>query len=268
MDDEGNLISGNEGFGIQIVDTYENNQYIGSDDNVIAGDKIGTDVTGAVALGNADYGVLVQLSSGNTIGGTGAGEADIISANGTADNGSGIELSSASDNLVEGNIIGTDATGTKSLGNGGAGVEIDDSYIYDANDNTIGGATAVAGNLITDNGGPGVIVGEGNDSLVGNQITANRIFGNTGQAIDLDDDGVTENSTAPRLGANMLQNFPIIVTTASGQLQGWLGDSLPDASYRIDLFASADYGPGGSGEAEDFLGSLEVTTNSQGRCRL
>ena len=68
----------------------------------------------------------------------------------------------------------------------------------------------------------------------------------------------------PRNGANNLLDFPIIVTTASGQLQGWLGYSLPDASYRIDLFASADYSPGGSGEADDFLGSLEVTTDSQG----
>ena len=176
------------------------------------------------------------------------------------------------DNLVEGNIIGTDATGTKALGNGAGGVEIDGTLGPGATDNTIGGATAIAGNLITDNDAAGVIVtddgGIGNDSVVGNQITANRIFGNTGQAIDLDDDGVTENSATPRLGANMLQNFPIIVTTASGQLEGWLGYGVPDASYRIDLFASAHYGPGGSGEAEDFLGSLEVTTNSAGRCRL
>ncbi|MGO9924331.1 MAG: FG-GAP-like repeat-containing protein, partial [Isosphaeraceae bacterium] len=268
--DEGNLISGNDAYGIQIFFTSLYNSNLGSNDNVIAGDKIGTDVTGAVALGNAEDGVLIQSSSGNTIGGTGAGEADIISANGnsTYSNGYGIQLSSASDTLVEGNIIGTDATGTKALGNGQGGVEIDNSPGLGATDNTIGGATAIAGNLITDNDAAGVIVtdngGIGNDSVVGNQITANRIFGNMGQAIDLDDDGVTENSTTPRLGANMLQNFPIIVTTASGQLEGCLGYGVPDASYEIDLFASAKYGPGGSGEAEDFLGSLEVTTNSQG----
>jgi len=58
---------------------------------------------------------------------------------------------------------------------------------------------------------------------VGNQITANRIFGNTGQAIDLGDDGVTEDGTAPRQGPNNLQNFPILVMTADGQTEGWLG---------------------------------------------
>ena len=65
------------------------------------------------------------------------------------------------------------------------------SIAYGATDNTIGGTSAIAGNLITDNGGPGVVVGHSGDTSVGNQITANRIFGNTGQAIDLGDDGVT-----------------------------------------------------------------------------
>ena len=119
------------------------------------------------------------------------------------------------------------------------------------------------GNLITDNGGPGVAVT--GDSSVGNQITANRIFGNTGQAIDLGDDGVTDNSTAPRQGPNNLQNFPIIGRTADAQLEGWLGGSLPDTTFRIDVFASAGYGPGGAGEAQDDLGSLEVTTDPNGQ---
>src|SRR5262249_32741223 len=50
-----------------------------------------------------------------------------------------------------------------------------------------------------------------------------------------------------------------------GQREGWLGGSTPDTTFRIDLFASAAYGPGGSGEAEDDLGSLEVKTDSHGQ---
>ena len=103
------------------------------------------------------------------------------------------------------------------------------------------------------------------NTCIGNQITANRIFGNTGQAIDLGSDGVTYNSSSPRQGPNNLQNFPIIVTTADGQLEGWLGGSLPDATFRVDLFASAAYSSDGSGEAEDYLGSLEVTTDASGQ---
>ena len=52
---------------------------------------------------------------------------------------------------MAGNKIGTDSTGTLSLPDG-AGIEI----VYNSSDNTIGGATAAAGNLITDNGGPGI----------------------------------------------------------------------------------------------------------------
>ena len=261
--DEENVISGTGYDGVQIY---------GSDDNVVAGDKIGTDATGSFELGNTGDGVEIDSSSGNTIGGMGAGWANVISSNVPGDSGSampgaggaGIELDGSSDNLVEGNLIGTDATGTKALGNGAEGVEID-AADGPSTDNTIGATSAIAGNLITDNGGPGVAVIGG--TSVGNQITANRIFGNTGQAVDLGDDGVTYNSPSPRQGPNNFQNFPIVVTTADGGLKGWLGGSTPDTTFRIDVFASAGYGPGGSGGEQDYLGSLVVTTDATGQVR-
>ena len=248
--DEGNVISGTGNDGVQIDD--------GSTGNVVAGDKIGTDGTGTVALGNSYDGVEIDASSGNTIGGTGTDAADVISGNGA----SGVELDGASDNLVEGDFIGTDATGTIALGNSGEGLEIDATYYGPSTQNTIGGTSAIAGNLITDNGGPGVVVT--GDPSVGDEIMANRIFGNTGQAIDLGDDGVTYDGTTPRQGPNNLQNFPILVMTTDGQTEGWLGDSEPETTYRIDFFAGAAYGPGGSGEAQDYLGSLAVATDASG----
>ncbi len=123
-----------------------------------------------------------------------------------------------------------------------------------SNNNTIGGASANAGNLVADNGGPGVAVTV--YSSVGDQITANRIFGNTGPAIDLGDDGVTKMGPLPREGPDELQNFPILFADDDGQTEGWLGVSEPDTTYRIDVYASAGYGPGGAGEAQDYLGSL------------
>ena len=138
---------------------------------------------------------------------------------------------------------------------------------YGASGNTIGGVTAAAGNLITNNGGPGVAVGSSTSDLsIGNQITANRIFGNTGPAIDLGSGaGVTDNGPSPRLGPNNLQNFPVFVMTADGQIEGALAGSLPDTTFRIDVYASAAYGPGGSGEAQVYLGSLAVTTDASGQ---
>ena len=76
---------------------------------------------------------------------------------------------------------------------------------------------------------------------------------------------MTYNFTFPRQGPNNRQNFPVVVTTADGRLEGWLGGSLPDTAFRIELFAGSSYGPGGAGEAEDFLGSLNVTTDGTGQ---
>ncbi len=86
-----------------------------------------------------------------------------------------------------------------------------------------------------------------------------------GDAIDLGDDGITYNASSPRQGPNNLQNFPIVVTMADGQLEGRLGGSTPDATFRIDVFASAAFSLGGAGQAQDYLGSLDVTTDSQGQ---
>jgi len=252
--DEGNVISGNGYDGVQIAS--------GSNGNVVAGNKIGTDGTGAAALGNTQNGVEIDSgAASNTIGGATALAGNTISSNGS--NGVWITGSGASANLVEGNRIGTDITGTVALENGQNGVLIDSG----ASSNSIGGGTADSGNLITDNGGPGVVVGDfaGDTASIGNQITANRIFGNTGQAIDLGDDGVTYNNTVPRQGPDNLQSFPIVVATADGRTEGTLGGSTPSTTFRIDLFASAGYGPGGAGEAEDYLGSIDVTTDGRGQ---
>ncbi len=272
---ERNLISGNQYAGVWIDGP-------GTDSNVVSGNFIGTSVTGDVSLANAtgyisstynfgtiEGGVVIDGgASGNRIGTDGlsvddAGEGNLIAGNGQGyGHAWGVVFDGSSDCVVAGNSIGTDTTGFASLPNNSGGIEIFDG----SSDNLIGGITAVAGNLIADNGGPGVVVGASpSDAAIGNQITANRIFGNAGQAIDLGDREVTYNSSSPRQGPNNLQNFPIFVTSADGQLEGALSGSLPDATFRIDLFASAAYNANGSGEAEDFLGSLAVTTDAQGQ---
>ena len=77
----------------------------------------------------------------------------------------------ASGNVIAANDIGTDPSGSLALPND-FGIRI----LAGAHDNLVGGSTAAAGNLITNNLGPGVSV-EGNPS-VGNRITANQIFAN------------------------------------------------------------------------------------------
>src|SRR3712207_3917388 len=108
--------------------------------NKVEGNFIGTDPTGTQALGNRIAGVTVLPrtsppsppggGTSNTIGGTSPDKRNLISGNLQQ----GVQLlSGAQDNLVQGNLIGTDKSGTTPLGNGSAGVEIRDS-----SDNAIG----------------------------------------------------------------------------------------------------------------------------------
>ena len=74
------------------------------------GNSIGTDVTGTLSIANAGTGVELDSPAPNTIGGTTAAARNIISANA----GSGVSITNLSnDNLVQGNYIGTDKSGTQ-----------------------------------------------------------------------------------------------------------------------------------------------------------
>ena len=110
-----NVISGNTGGGIELD---------GVSDITILGNYIGLDAAGSAALGNDTYGIEVANGSENaTIGdGTGAGR-NVIAGNlgGRQIRISGTVSSGLS---INGNYIGTDATGNTALVNGdGSGLE-------------------------------------------------------------------------------------------------------------------------------------------------
>src|SRR5262249_41589540 len=139
-----NLISGNSGNGVYLGGP-------GTSGNVVLGNFIGTDVNGTANLGNANDGVIIlNGATANTVGGTAAGSLNVISGNGDypAHTGNGVEILFAAANVVLGNKIGTDVTGTAKLANVFDGVVLDNG----ATGNTIGGTAAGAGNLISGNG--------------------------------------------------------------------------------------------------------------------
>ena len=175
---ERNVIAGSLGDGVFIGDP-------GTNANVVAGNFIGTDATGTKPLGNAGNGVQVlESASANTIGGTVAGARNIISASGV----DGIELfAGVTGNLVAGNYIGTDVSGTKPLGNANQGVAIFSS----ASANTIGGTVAGARNIVSGNGGEGIRITDGGSS--GNLVEGNFIGTDVTGAKPLDNaaDGVS-----------------------------------------------------------------------------
>jgi len=110
-----NIISGNGQSGIYITD-------LRSRANTIAGNFIGTDVTGTAALGN-NMGVYIDVAQDFSIGESNAfGYANLISGN----NGYGIYIlgTNTANISIDDNIIGLDATGTNALGNGIGGISI------------------------------------------------------------------------------------------------------------------------------------------------
>ena len=157
-----NVISGNNLSGISISGTAASG-------NVVLGNRIGTDRSGTQALGNGQDGVLIDSALSNTIGGTAAGAGNLISAN----RSHGIEIGgTAADparmNAIEGNRIGTTATGSASLGNAQDGVFL----AAGASNNTVGGTVPAAGNLISANLSNGVELFTG---ATGNVVAGNLI---------------------------------------------------------------------------------------------
>src|SRR5205823_1641305 len=134
--------------------------------NVVQGNYIGTDASGTAALGNRGDGVIIW-DSNNVVGGTAAGARNVISANG----GDGVNIFGGSANVVQGNYVGTDASGAAALGNGLRGVEVDGSG------NMIGGTAQGAGNVIAFNLAPFPFSGAVTlDDGTGNAILSNDIF--------------------------------------------------------------------------------------------
>src|SRR5262249_16333935 len=149
----GNLVSGNKSNGVEIDD---------SNGSVVAGNLIGSDVTGTLALGNAGAGVSLARANTNQIGGTDPSTGNVLSGNST-----GVLLQTGTGNHAQGSLIGTDVTGAAALPNAfgiylGAG----------SNGNLLGGTNPGAGNTISGNLETGISFAL---QASGNLVQGNRI---------------------------------------------------------------------------------------------
>lgn len=161
-----NTIGGDVALASNVISGNQTGVRIWSSMNVVQGNLIGTTASGVSALGNTGNGITIASgASGNLIGGTTTFAGNVISANG----GDGISIDGAqtASNVVRGNLIGTDIGGVLDLGNAQRGVGI----WNDAKNNTIGGTTAGARNLIGGNGWDGV-------GIIGQNSTGNVVSGN------------------------------------------------------------------------------------------
>ncbi len=124
----------------------------GANNNLIAGNFFGVGTDGN-SVGPNTNGVLVAGNS-NLIGGTTPASANVVSGSYWRD----IELGGTL-NTVEGNLVGTNAAGTKAAGAGtGRG---SDNILSTGSNNTIGGTTSGAGNVISGGTGAGVRIFQG-----------------------------------------------------------------------------------------------------------
>jgi Domain of unknown function DUF11 len=154
-----NVISGNSGNGVFITGA-------GASGNSVQGNEIGTDVGGTIAIPN-NIGVQVNGASNNSIGGAIAAARNVISGN----LASGIQITGTggSNNSVQGNYIGVNASGNGAVAND-VGVQIDGA----ATSNSIGGAAVANRNVISGNRTSNIhILGSTNNVIVGNTVGLN-----------------------------------------------------------------------------------------------
>jgi CSLREA domain-containing protein len=226
---------------------------------VIQGNYIGTDITGTLALARGDgmdaisnARVIDNLISGNPFG----------------------AISQVLDNnIVQGNLIGTQRDGTSPLPNGGSGIELS------GGNSTIGGAAAGEANVIANNVGFGVAIynaqTQGSSNInTRNRISRNSIYANGLLGISLDessfvllnDTGDTDTWAANNVG-NDGQNYPVITSAAIGAgnatLSGTL-NSIANSAFTLEFFANAACDASGFGEGQTFIGTTTVTTDASG----
>jgi hypothetical protein len=291
----GTAAQGNSGNGIQIIDSPNNtiggasalarNVIAGNTGeevrldganataNTIRGNYIGTNAAGSAVLSSSNSGVYIRKAPANSVIGNvvsgNTGFAGIAICGGSACGGGdpvgSNQTSNAAGNILRGNFVGTDASGSVALGNSGYGVSIDG-----APDTLVGGRASGQRNVIAFNGlatsQAGVIVF--NPPASGNQILENSIHSNGGLGIDLAPLGVTFNdgNDGPTVspfdedaGANGLQNFPELtsavisggVTTVNGLLR-----TTANTDVVIDLYYNTACDPSGHGEGQTWFGSI------------
>jgi len=257
----GLVINGFDRSGIFVTSTDS------SDNNHIEGNFVGTNATGTQDQGNGSTGVEINgLNDGNVVGGSAPEQRNLISGN----DGDGVFAGTDGTDTIQGNLIGTDKTGTKDLHNGtdnnGEGVNLG------------GQNSVVKDNIIAFNTSDGVQV-RSNATGIGHDIGPNSIFSNDGLGIDIvnnanngdgpngDGPNTNDGGTADDAdtGPNNLQNFPEITfaTTSSStgetKIDAFL-DTVPSTQYTIRFYSN----PRDTGEGKTFIGETQVTTNTNG----
>jgi CSLREA domain-containing protein len=188
-----NIISGNDRHGVEVSN-------VGAEGARIVGNFIGLDRNGGgfSNVGNSQDGVRVSSTPNVEIGDAVTGGGNAISDNGRH----GVEIvgTSSTNNVVLGNVIGTNKNGASDFGNAEDGVRIGNSSTV-----SIGDTVEGARNVISGNDANGVFI-SGTSSATGNRVQGNFIgvdrngttgFGNSEAGVRVETPGNLVGGAAP-----------------------------------------------------------------------
>ena len=204
---------GSELLGVAVDDASGDGVRLDAKSVTLNDNYIGLNLAGAAA-GNGNNGVYVSATSaGNFIGLNSSGDAGVVANVISGNRGSGIALVGSSANTVVANRIGTNAAGTSAIANLSDGIWITqgsrdneiggiaftDSATGDVNNPTGSKGTVPPvfvvpplGNLISGNGGNGVMIGKGsrgnalNGNFIGTTASGDGALGNAGNGVWID----------------------------------------------------------------------------------
>jgi hypothetical protein len=281
-----NLVSGNGNYGISVANT-------GTMSNTVQGNFVGTDATGTHAIANSWSGLALSGgAAANTIGGRRAsnstvcdGPCNLVSGNGNY--GATLFDAGTTGNTVQGNVIGTNATGAHAIPNNWSGVAVQNGAVanmigaaQEAQSGCTGGCNLVSGNtqngiLLTDGGTKSNTV-QGN--FVGVSISGTTPIGNGLSGIALfnatADNTIGGNRTGTACAA------PCNLISGNGHNGIYLSDSgtisntVAGNYIGMDIAASkaiANQGPGiglFNGTSNNLIGGARTAAQCAGPCNL
>ncbi|BCM93840.1 hypothetical protein IAD21_05731 [Abditibacteriota bacterium] len=237
--------------------------------NTVQNNYVGTDLTGTQALGNGGSGIQLFSQSTDTSNSTGnVIVGNLVSGNGGGGGFDGIDINGikTSTTTVQGNKVGTNATGTAALPNTGAGIQL-----VSSSNNTIGGTGSGQGNLISGNATLGLILNSSSNSntiqgnLIGTNAAGTAALGNGTNGLAIVNSGANTVGGTTSGARNVVSGNGI-----QGSLPGILINMKPTSQLPntvagnfvgTDITGTKDLGNGGSGIQVFSTSSDAVTTN-------
>ena len=174
--------------------------------------------------------------------------------------GEGVQVINATGNRIEGNFVGTDPSGTQDLGNGGGVTIFSGGVTVPSTNNTVGGTTSAARNVLSGNGLEGVEIR--GFAATGNQVSGNYIGTDASGTEDLGNgvgmrlDGPSNTLGGTTFGAGNLisgnDNFGVLISRENNKIEGNLIGTKAD---RVSALGNVSHGIFINGASGNAVGS-------------